>query len=232
MWHTHLGDRVLEGREAIFYLSAARETVALLQDTPLEEMDWWLPATFDAVFDAATAQQKIVLLHQCLLALLDPNIPQPELTNVIEAAAYLPFQVMKSRVEEEISFASEGVWGEEDLHSYTTRKYYYRRFILQTCQSLNWKVNADIERPKIRNERSNNLELWHAAVQALAERIFWDDDWQVTTRYPGIVEGKHPQVVQVGGLSDYLTNNLPQVNDAQVILAVRAITCWQLPTAF
>ena len=100
MWHTQLGERVLEGKEAAFYLLAVQETVTLLQDTPSEEIDWCLPPTFDSVFDNATSAQKIVLLHEVLLALLDPSRPEPKLTNVVEAAASLPFEVMKLKIEE------------------------------------------------------------------------------------------------------------------------------------
>lgn len=228
MWHTQLGDRVLEGKEAAFYLLATQETVALLQELTPEEMEWCLPPTFDAVFDQATIEQKIVLLHQVLLALLDPSISQPNLTNVIEAAAYLPFQMMKLKVEEEIDLARHKAWDEEEQG---VMEFWYRRLILETCQSLNWKIDADIERPKVRSPRSTNVDLWIEAVEALANRIFWDDDWKITSQCPGILEGKHPEVVRWGGLETYLTEELPQVNNAQLVMAAQAIQCWQLPTA-
>lgn len=226
MWHTQLGDRSLEGKEAAFYLLATQETVTLLQDLMPEEIEYCLPPTFDSVFDRATSGQKIVLLHQVLLALLDPSIPQPHLTNVIEAAAYLPFQVMKLKVEEEIDLSRHKVWDEEEKG---VMECWYRHLILKTCQSLNWKIDIDIERPKVRSPRSTNVELWIAAIEALANRIFWDDDWTITSRCPGILEGKRPEVVQLGRLESYLTKELPEVNNAQVIIAAQAIGCWQLP---
>lgn len=228
MWHTQLGDRVFEGKEAAFYLLAVQETVAILQELTPEELEWCLPPTFDAVFDEATIEQKIVLLHQVLLALLDPSIPQPKLTNVTEAAAYLPFQVMKLKVEEEIDLAKYQVWDEKER---SEMECHYRRLILETCQSLNWKIDTDIERPRVRSPRSTNVDLWFKAVEALASRIFWDDDWKTTTRCEGILEGKHPEVVQWGGLANYLTRELPQVNNAQVTMAVQSIQSWQLPSA-
>lgn len=227
MWHTQLGSRVLEGKEAAFYLLAAQETVALLQELMPEEIEFCLPPTFDTVFDQATSEQKIVLLHQVLLALLDPSILEPDLTNVVEAAVYLPFQVMKMKVEEEIDLGRHKAWDEEERD---VMEFWYRRLILETCQSLNWNIDADIERPKIRSFRSTNVDLWLAAIEALSNRIFWDDDWQITTRCPGILEGKHPKLVQLGGLETYLTRELPQVHNAQVVMAVQAIECWQLPT--
>ena len=227
MWHTQLGDRVLEGKEAAFYLLAAQETVALLQELTPEEIECCLPPTFDTVFDQATSEQKIVLLDQVLLALLNPSISQPNLTNVVEAAAYLPFQVMKLKVEEEIDLGRHKAWDEEERD---VMEFWYRRLILETYQSLNWKIYADIERPKVRNPRSTNVDLWIAAIEALANRIFWDDDWKITSQCPEIFEGKHPEAVQWGGLKTYLTSQLPQVNNAQVVMAAQAIQCWQLPT--
>ncbi len=143
MWHTQLGERVLEGKEAAFYLLAVQETVTILEDASPEEIDWCLPPTFDSVFDNATSAQKIVLLHEVLLALLDPSVPEPKLTNVVEAAAYLPFEVMKLKIEEEIEMQKHGVWAKEDRE---TRECYYRRSLFEACQSLNWKVDVGIDR--------------------------------------------------------------------------------------
>lgn len=227
MWYTQLGKRVLEGKEAAFYLLAAQETVRMLSDASPEEIDWYLPPTFDSVFDNATPAQKIVLLHEVLLALLDPSIPEPKLTNVVEAAAYLPFEVMKLKIEEEIEMQKLGAWVKEDGE---TLEFYYRLALQSACQSLNWKVDVDIERPRIRSYRSINVELWHQTLEALAGRIFWDDDWRMTARCEGFLEGKHPEVVQWGGLTDYLTAQLPIVFNAQVKMAVGAIRCWTLPT--
>lgn len=226
MWHTQLGDRVLEAKEAAFYLLAAQETISMLQEITPDEIEWWLPFTWDAVFDAAQSEQKIILLHQVLLALLDPKIPPPELTNVIEAAVYLPFQVMKNKVEEEIDLAKDLAWEEEQGMD----RYWYRRFILETCKSLNWKIDADIERPRVRSPQSTNVDLWIEAIKALESRIFWDDDWKVTTSCPGILEGKRPDVVRLGGLETYLTPQLPKTNKAQAVMAVQAIYCWKLPS--
>ena len=153
MWHTQLGDRVLEAKEAAFYLLAAQETISMLQEVTLDEMEWWLPSTWDAVFDTAQPDQKIILLQQVLLALLDPKIPPPELTNVIEAAVYLPFQVMKIKVEEEIDLAKDLALEEKQGMD----RYWYRRLILETCKSLNWRIDADIERPRVRSPQSTNV---------------------------------------------------------------------------
>ncbi len=63
MWHTQLGDRVLKAKEAAFYLLAAQETISMLEDVTPDETEWWLPFTWDVVFDTAQPEQKIILLQ-------------------------------------------------------------------------------------------------------------------------------------------------------------------------
>jgi hypothetical protein len=43
-----------------------------------------------------------------------------------------------------------------------------------------------------------------ASNEALAKRIFEDDEWCLTTGWEGILEGKHPEILQWGSLADYL----------------------------
>ena len=90
MWNTNNGLRTLEGAEAEFYLEAMQAAVDYLKH--YAEMDEELDIfTHDRIFDTASFEQKIVLLHRCLAALLDPSIEAPMLTNTVEAAAYFPW---------------------------------------------------------------------------------------------------------------------------------------------
>jgi hypothetical protein len=68
-------------------------------------------------------------LHDCLSALLQPEVFPPKLTNVIEAAAFLPFAFLKMRVDEELE--DEVVCGEHEATENTDHDliYFYRRFI-------------------------------------------------------------------------------------------------------
>ncbi len=133
MWTTNDGLRVLEGAEAEFYLKAMQLTVDYLQEYAEfdEEVD---VLTHDRIFDSASFEQKLVLLHRCLSALLDPTIEAPVLTNVVEAAAYFPFAFLQMRVEEEIELEETDFVDEpEDM------KYYYRHLV--------WKPFAEYVLP-------------------------------------------------------------------------------------
>ena len=100
-WRTNLGNRVLEGIEATFYLTAMQHAADYLEDAYEFEDD--IVQTYDRMFDLASFDQKIILLHTCLSALLDPSVEDPELSNLIEAAAYFPFSFLRLRVNEEIA---------------------------------------------------------------------------------------------------------------------------------
>ncbi|NJO42360.1 MAG: hypothetical protein HC769_17365 [Cyanobacteria bacterium CRU_2_1] len=123
-WDTQLGLRVLQGVEAELYLTALQHTVAYLWDIVKLDDDLNV-RTGDCVFDSASIEQKIALLHQCLLALLKPNIPAPPLTNVMEAAAFLPFAFLQMRIEEEIE--DEMHWAEQEDDDDLI--YFYRRLV-------------------------------------------------------------------------------------------------------
>ncbi len=90
MWSTIFGLRTLEGVEAEFYLEAMQLVVDYLEQYAAsgEEVDIF---TYDCIFDGASFEQKVVLLHRCLTALLNPTVEAPTLTNTLEAAVYNPF---------------------------------------------------------------------------------------------------------------------------------------------
>ena len=130
-WDTQLGLRVLQGVEAELYLTALQHTVTYLWDIVKLDDDLNV-RTGDRIFDSASVEQKIVLLHQCLSALLKPDIPAPPLTNVMEAAAFLPFAFLQMRIEEEIEDEMNWV-GQEDDDDFI---YFYRRLVGNAYNTL------------------------------------------------------------------------------------------------
>ena len=131
-WDTQLGLRVLQGVEAELYLTALQHTVAYLWDMVKMDNDLDI-RTGDRLFDSASIEQKIVLLHQCLSALLKPEIPAPPLTNVMEAAAFLPFAFLQMRIEEEVEDEMDwaGQKGDDDDFIY-----FYRRLVWTAYNAL------------------------------------------------------------------------------------------------
>jgi hypothetical protein len=243
-WHTNLGERVLEGVEAKVYLTAVQHSVEYLQEArDFDEMEVSIDVSFaprsDRIFDTASIDQKIVLLHTCLSALLKPEIEAPALTNVIEAAAYFPFAVLKMRVEDEIFLAKEDWSDEQDDEDL---KYYYRHLVWKAFEQYIFPRRqggieefGEDEEIDTFHDRSENLNLWRTVIDELAAsfaprsvRIFWDRDWQIAPSQPQASDAIDESSNQLLGLDEYFTNRLPPVSSEQVAIASAEIESWQL----
>ncbi len=230
-WHTNIGDRILEGVEAELYLTAMQYAIDYLQDSAEydEEFD---VKTGDRMFDIASFDQKVVLLHRCLLALLSPEVKIPELSNLIEAAAYFPFAFLSARIEEEIELA-KGDWFEEDEGE--DLRYFHRRLVWKAFEEYvlpNWKAAEEEygvdEEEAAFSDRSDNFELWEQAIEDLIDRIFWDRDWTVTSTNPQVLDGIDESISVPLGLDDYFSNRLPKVSKEAAAIVLTEIRNWKL----
>jgi len=229
-WRTHLGERVLKDVEAEVYLIAMQDAIEHLEDTrDLEEPE---VLTGDRLFDIASFEQKVVLLHRCLSALLKPEIESPMLTNVVEAAACFPFTFLNMRLEDEIYLEREGLNQDESLQ-YFYRNLLWRAFeeyLLTSWQAGQEEFGFDEELDTF-HPHSDNLRVWHTVVDELVDRIFWDRDWALTSNHPEVLDGMEEELSQPLGLCDYFTNRLPQVTPEQAEIAIAEIRSWQLSTS-
>lgn len=222
-WDTQLGLRVLQGVEAELYLTALQHTVAYLWDIVKLDDDLNV-RTGDRVFDNASVEQKIVLLHQCLSALLKPDIPAPPLTNVMEAAAFLPFAFLQMRIEEEIE--DEMHWAEQEDDNDLI--YFYRRLVGNAYNTLipssQQAIDAEDEDPFYLDWRSTTASEWEDAIDCLADFIFYDRDWQVTSLHPQLLDGLDQGFSeQTGIFESYINNHLPKVSSEQIVRALSEI---------
>lgn len=224
-WRTNLGERILQGVEAEVYLTAVQHSIEQLEDS--RDLDEVEVKTGDRRFDNASINQKIVLLHTCLTALLNPAIAAPPLTNVTEAAAYYPFAFLELRVGDEIMMGKEE-WSDEEDEAI---KYFYRRLIWKAFEQYllpGWKAGVEEFGPNEEldnfHDRSDNLDLWRTVIDELADRIFWDRDWQIKVR-----DFESPQDLDESlGLEEYFTDHIPLVGKKQVAAAVAEIENWQM----
>ena len=235
-WDTQLGLRVLQGIEAEFYLAALQDAVDHLQEMEEHEMPSDV-LTGDRIFDSASFNQKIVLLHQCLSALLDPEIPAPRLTNLMEAAAFFPFAFLKMRVADEAEEETILIRNGETVDSEDTFLYQYRKLtwnaytelILSNQQKPDEAFDASDDELSSLGWRSTNTRDWKDAIEDLADRIFYDRDWLVTVQHPQLLDGLEEDFSQQTGISEnYITNRLPKVSTEQVAAALSAIQAWDL----
>lgn len=222
-WNTNLGKRVLEGAEAKFYLHILQAAVEFSQEAV--EFDDVEVITGDRIFDSASFEQRVVLWHRCLEALLKPEVPVPPLTNVLEAAAYFPFAWLTQRVEDEIAFA-DGIKQDDD-------PFYWRRLIWETLNALGMLkvLEAEFEEEEdilpIEVDCEDSLE-WDNCIDELADRIFWDRDWQVTYNHPQLLDGIEEEFANLTGISeDYVQNRLPKVTQSEADAALQKILDWK-----
>jgi len=222
-WNTNFGKRVLKGAEAKFYLHILQAAVEFSQEAV--EFDEVEVITGDRIFDSASFEQRVVLWHRCLEALLKPEVPVPALTNVLEAAAYFPFAWLTQRVEDEIAFA--------DCIKQDDDPFYWRRLIWETLNALGMLkvLEAECEGEEgilpIEVECEDSLE-WENCIDELADRIFWDRDWQVTYNHPQLLDGIEEEFANQTGISkDYVQNRLPKVTQAEADAALPKILDWQ-----
>jgi hypothetical protein len=230
-WHTHIGDRILTSIEAEVYLTAMQHAIDYLEDA-LEYDDDFEVKTYDRMFDLASFDQKVLLLHTALFALLKPDIKMQELSNVLEAAAYFPFAFLRRRIAEEIEL-SQGNWLDEEDDE--ELGYFYRRLVWKAFEKYvlpNWKAAEDeygVDEDEAEfNVHSNNLGLWDQAIGDLMDRIFWDRDWMVTWTNPRVLDGIEDEISEPLGLDDYFTNRLPKVSAEESTAALAEIRNWKL----
>lgn len=228
VWRTSQGNRVLEGIEAEVYLAAMQSGIEMLElyDDNDGEPEY---RTGDRVFDSANFQQKVVLLHRCLQALLDPNVPVPGLTNVMEAAAFFPFVFLKREISYEIETCDE--LSETDEYAN-----YFRQLLVSAYETLMLPglqepdVIEEWGKPDLLVPESTDLGQWEMVIDRLIDRIFWDRDWQLTFSHPQLLDGLEEEFSQQTGiLEDYMSNRLPKVTPEEAESARLAIAKWELP---
>lgn len=237
-WHTHIGDRILTGIEAEVYLTAMQHAIDYLQDA-IEYDDDFDVKTYDRMFDLASFEQKAILLHTCLSALLKPEIEIQDLSNVLEAAAYFPFAFLRRRIAEEIEL-SQGDWLDKDDDE--ELGYFYRRLVWRAVEAYilpPWKAAKEDEVDEAEvafNDRSDSPDLWDQAIEDLIDRIFWDRAWMVTWTNPQVLDGIEDEISKPLGLDDYFTNRLPKMSAQESamplaqrsLLALDEIRNWKL----
>ncbi|NER38218.1 MAG: hypothetical protein F6J93_30395 [Oscillatoria sp. SIO1A7] len=249
-WHTIMGDRVLTGVEAKFYIEAVQNAFAVLNDeindmNEEDSEDWCadMYPTGSTLFDRSSFNQKAVLVNFVLSALLKPEIPYPPLTHILEAAAYFPLVFVRSMVSSETEdddFVNEY---EPDAEY----RYYYRKMLYLPFKEiiLPWELESleqereDYEPDEFEkmlqakqkfDYRCNVFGEWDNIIEFLADRIFWDRDWQIVSYHPQLLDGGNEITKMMGIDDDYLSNRLPKVSDEEAAKALAEIHAWNSET--
>ena len=244
-WHMQIGDGVLQGFQAEFYLKVLQDSFLFT----LENTDWQYnnPEEFElcahtgnSFFQRASFNQQIYLINFCLKALLKPEVPMPKLDHILEAAAFYPFAYLSQMIDEEITqelhWAAEG--HEPDEYTYFYRKIAWDAFEKIILPDLleyeeEYEDEEDDEEDDVnlfyeQKYKSTDLSEWEFAVDCLADLIFWDRDWFFVSSQPQLLDGMDPGMAQNMGITEnYFTNRLPKVTDEEAMGLLREIMEWE-----
>lgn len=203
MWATSQGDRTLTGPEASLVLGA----VGYLRDMITVGVEIDEPHQTDvAIFNALQPTQQLASLHEVAFALLDEQIPMPELNATREATVYALFRELLSLVEIEIDRSrSDGV-----------PYYEFRSAIIAACEecskgSKNWSDSSEsldgfpeeesfVDPPLTAD--AVEMDRWFYVLESLADQILWDRDFELEAIFADGDPDQAEEVKQVMGIGN------------------------------
>lgn len=234
-WMATLGEVTLDGFEAGFYLAIAQRAAAYLWDIvrDFEDED---PTggviTGERLFDRASVNGKIALIHEILIALLDPDAYTPQVTSTLEAAAYFPFALLLQDIEEEIDNENMEVYGDsgEDL------KYHFRKIAWEALEKLELPRMIEVDLAEgydgqlfTDGYRSTDFSDWQEILEILETRFFDDNDWILTSQHPQLLDDMEEGLAHDVGIDrGYFNNRLPKVSEEGAETLYKQIQRWQL----
>jgi hypothetical protein len=158
MWHSQVGDRILEGAEAKLFASALLELCdRLLCDIEMGEQQ----PTGVNLFDNLTVGQKVGVLATIAGGLLRREVPIVPLTAALEAGIGATFEVLREELEVELDDT------DEPADQYHTR---WREKILAVRRQ--WHA-TDLPAVSCTDERR-----WDVEIESIMDLILWDRDYE------------------------------------------------------
>ncbi len=188
MWHTSKGDRILHGAEARLFKAAL---TGLVEYTT--EPDEWSCGI--VLFDELTFSQRLAVLEGIATALLTEAQVMPELTAVNEAAIAAVFEYASFEIDLEI-----------DLNPSTT---VWRQMVYDANEECfaddlecdpEYAPDDDYGCPL--SVESGQRKGWHSAIEALADRILWDRDFEMVSDFLDEPPDKAALLRQIMGIDD------------------------------
>ena len=173
MWITAMGERTLLGAERRMVMKAGWGLADFISVAAPEDK-----ARFGIVlFDRLTWQQQMLMLEKVLTALVEPTIPAPPSTALLDATVAAIYAQLYTSIEIELDEARmemDSPLGEEN----------YFEVRQEILEALREPVDSDepIEEspeggwPTI---LCDEIDEWELAIESLRSRILADEDWQM-----------------------------------------------------
>jgi hypothetical protein len=210
MWHTPLGDRIVEGAEANL-IRASIETLAsrlLLEDDPYDQAGY---QTGVEIFDRLTRSQKLAAIEHVARHMLVEATPPPPLNASSEAVIGALFLHVSDRIEDEIVRSTS-----------CNRWLRWRAMTRQAAAALidndgSESPDADSSAIEIPTIECDDFDQWRWIVELLAEHILWDRDYELAEMWLDL----DPQSAEIqrgrfGIDENYFTDTPPDPRDDQL----------------
>jgi hypothetical protein len=249
MWQTSAGNRTLESAEAIL---VAASIDSLIEEICHDFNDDWHSAPEDTyqtgvyLFDELTVHQKISLLHNVAMHLLQPTPATLPLTAVTESAVAAIFAHLRSQTEAEIelydewtdqssNFQASSDWQDDGVDN--EYRFFWRELIKtayhetsdfeSTEDAIRECGDSEFDRHNGPELKSSDIEHWSECIESLADRILWDRDFEMAGAFLDDAPERSQKRKSIMGIEpDYFVDSVadPQVNEIpKLIAATQAI---------
>ena len=213
MWNTTYGERTLVWAERRL---VAMESWALTD--AISEAAYDGGASFGILlFDRLTWQQQMFMVGQVLSALVEPTIPAPPNTALLDATVAAIYAQMVNSVQLEIDMAEPD---EDDPNNPYSQEigFYVRQHILD---ALTEPMDTDepMEEPFEDHRLSvecDEIEEWELVIETLRGRVLADEDWQMEAIAIDLAPPTSQHLKQLMGIKgDYFIDIPPDVTDEE-----------------
>ena len=218
MWETSQGTRTLEGAEA----HLVRELVHYLHDQILVGIEIAEPH-FSGVrnFDALQPTQQLVMLHHVSMGLLDSETPPSTLTAISEATIYVLFRELETLIEAEIEFDAIDSATDNNIRTMACRAYL-------SGADHDHGDEDEVFGDMIPSSVSNEMDQWSDFVEALADNILWDRDFELDRLISDAAPDQaHIIKTQLGINADYyssIADDVREINVVEMSQQIRQLT--------
>ncbi len=212
MWNTTYGERTLTGAERRLVVM---ESWALFDS--ISEFKSIGGSSIEVVlFDRLSWQQQMLLLERVLMALIEPTIPAPTTTALLEATVAAIYAQMVISVQLEIDLIEPE---DDSSNAYDPfGGFYVRQQILDALQEP-----MDVDEPEgdpfeeySLSVECDEIEEWEMVIECLRGRILADEDWQMEAIVMDLAPSTSKDLKQRMGIKgDYFIDIPPDVTDEE-----------------
>ncbi len=218
MWNTTYGERTLVGAERQLVVTESWTLSDAISDAASEGG----VSLGILLFDRLTWQQQMFLLDRVMTGLVDPTIPAPPTTALLDATVGAIYAQMVISIQLEIDFAEP----DEDNPYGQATDFMSRQQVLDALTEP-MDIDEPMEEPFEDYSLSvecDEIEEWEMVIESLRGRILADEDWQMEAIVIDLAPSTSQDLKQQMGIQDdYFIDIPPEVTDEEAEEARRRI---------